>query len=102
MSLTVRSWEDPETWNEFVAATPGAHFQQSWEWGELASELGGTPHRLAAVDGERIVAGMHIVANPIALTGRTYLDVARGPTIAVPCVEVLGPLFDAARELGVD
>jgi lipid II:glycine glycyltransferase (peptidoglycan interpeptide bridge formation enzyme) len=101
MSVSARCWHDPESWNRFVAATPGAHFQQSWEWGELADELGGRPHRIAAIDGGRILATMHIVANPIALTGRTYLDVARGPTAAVPSVQVLGPLFDAAREVGL-
>jgi lipid II:glycine glycyltransferase (peptidoglycan interpeptide bridge formation enzyme) len=100
MSVSVHRWDDPISWNKFVASTPGGHFQQAWEWGELAGELGGTPHRLAAVDGERIVATMHIVANPIALTGKRYLDVARGPTVSSPCVELLGPLFDAARALG--
>jgi lipid II:glycine glycyltransferase (peptidoglycan interpeptide bridge formation enzyme) len=100
MSLNVRCWNDPRTWNEFIAATPGRHFQQTWAWGELAGELGGRAHRLAAIDRGRIVAAVHVVANPIALTGRTYLDVARGPSLGQPSVELLGPLFDAAREVG--
>jgi peptidoglycan pentaglycine glycine transferase (the first glycine) len=100
MSVTVRCWEDPAAWNEFVARMPGAHFQQSWEWGELASEFGGKAHRLVAIDRGQIVGAMQTVANPIALTGRTYLDVMRGPTVPTPSIELLGPLFDGAREVG--
>jgi lipid II:glycine glycyltransferase (peptidoglycan interpeptide bridge formation enzyme) len=102
MSITVRRWTDPPTWNAFVSSEANAHFQQSWEWGELAPDLGGTAHRLAALDGDRMVGAMQVFANPIWGTGSTHLYVPRGPAVLEPSVEVLGSLFDAARRLGGD
>lgn len=32
--------QDPETWDRAVAALPGAHFLQSWRWGELKGAYG--------------------------------------------------------------
>ena len=58
MTITVCRWDDPDTWNAFVSSTPGAHFQQSWEWGELAPLLGGRATRFAAIRGGTIVSAM--------------------------------------------
>ncbi|HEY8691203.1 MAG TPA: peptidoglycan bridge formation glycyltransferase FemA/FemB family protein [Chloroflexota bacterium] len=102
MSVTVQRWDDAPSWNQFVASTPGAHFQQSWEWGELAPLLGGRVTRLAACSGDTVVGGMQVFVNPIRGTGRTMLYVPRGPAVEEPCLDVLGPLTDAARQIGLE
>jgi peptidoglycan pentaglycine glycine transferase (the first glycine) len=102
MSVTIRRCDDAPSWNTFVASIPGAHFQQSWEWGELASLLGGRVAHLVASSGGEIVGGMQVFINPMRSSGRTMLYVPRGPTITEPCVELLGPFMDAAREIGLE
>src|SRR5947209_15862117 len=102
MSVTVQRWDDAPSWNQFVASTPDAHFQQSWEWGELAPLLGGRVTRLAARAGNDMVAGMQVFINPIRGAGRTLLYVPRGPATRTPSLEVLAPLMDAAREIGFE
>ncbi|HEX6508467.1 MAG TPA: peptidoglycan bridge formation glycyltransferase FemA/FemB family protein [Chloroflexota bacterium] len=100
MSVTVQRWDDAPSWNEFVASTPGAHFQQSWEWGELAPSLGGRVARLAAVRGGEICAAMQVFINPVRETDRSILYVPRGPALRAPCIQFVGPLLDAARSVG--
>lgn len=102
MTVSVSIWEDPVAWNRFVAATPRPHFQQMWEWGDLAPELGGQVVRLGAVRDGDLAGVMQIFVNQLSRTGKTHLYVPRGPAVVGPCVEVLGPLFDAARLVGVD
>lgn len=102
MTVTVRVWDDPVSWNDFVAQTPHAHFQQSWEWGDLAPELGGTPLRLAAVRGDRLAGAMQLFVNPLGPTGKTHLYVPRGPAVCEPRLDVIGPLADAARLAGAE
>jgi peptidoglycan pentaglycine glycine transferase (the first glycine) len=100
MSITVQQWHDRDSWNDFVASTPHAHFQQSWEWGELAPDLGGQAIRLAAVDRGAIVGAFQLFINPIAHLHASYLYVPRGPAVCQPAVETLGPLLDRAAALG--
>jgi peptidoglycan pentaglycine glycine transferase (the first glycine) len=100
MPVTVRQWDDSVTWNRFVASLPNAHFQQSWEWGELALGFGVRPVRLAAMRRDEIVGAMQIAVTPLTGTGRTYLYVPRGPAVADARDGTLGPLLDAARSVG--
>jgi lipid II:glycine glycyltransferase (peptidoglycan interpeptide bridge formation enzyme) len=102
MPITVCRWDDPPSWNDFVASVPLAHFQQSWEWGDLAPDLGGSAVRLAATRDGRLVGAMQVFVNSLSRTQRTLLYVPRGPAVIRPSVEVLGPLLDAARGLGTD
>lgn len=76
------------------------HFQQSWEWGELAPQLGGTAVRLAAHRDGSMVGAAQVFVNPLSRTGRTHLYLPRGPAVQRPDLEVLGPLFDRVRALG--
>jgi lipid II:glycine glycyltransferase (peptidoglycan interpeptide bridge formation enzyme) len=99
MPITVCRWEDPPSWNDFVASVPLAHFQQSWEWGELAPDLGGQAIRLAAEQDGLLVGAMQLFVNNLSRTGRSLLYVPRGPALLRPSVEVLGPLLDAARRM---
>src|SRR5919206_1049414 len=100
MTLTVQRWEDPTSWNRFVASTPYAHFQQSWEWGELAPDLGGRCVRLAELRNGKLTGAMQLFVNPLGRTGRSHLYVPRGPAVREPCLETIGPLLDAARRVG--
>jgi lipid II:glycine glycyltransferase (peptidoglycan interpeptide bridge formation enzyme) len=100
MAITVRRWDDPASWNQFVASTPCAHFQQSWEWGELAPQLGGRAVRLAALHDGTIAAAMQLFINPLSRTRKTHLYVPRGPAISEASIKILGPLLDSARLLG--
>ncbi len=102
MPITVCRWDDPPSWNDFVASVPLAHFQQCWEWGDLAPDLGGRAVRLAATCDGRMVGAMQVFVNSLSLTGRTLLYVPRGPALDRPSAEVLGPLLDAARGLGME
>lgn len=100
MSVTVRPWDDPRSWNDFVTSTSRPHFQQSWQWGEVASALGARPVRLMALCGRQPVAAAQIFVTPIGRIAQRYLYVPRGPAACQASVETLGPLFDAARGLG--
>jgi peptidoglycan pentaglycine glycine transferase (the first glycine) len=102
MPITVRRWEDPSSWNDFVSSVPHAHFQQSWEWGAFAPCLGGKAVRVAAVEGETVRGAMQIFVNPLSRTRRTQLYVPRGPALSTPAAEILGPLLDGARALGFE
>jgi lipid II:glycine glycyltransferase (peptidoglycan interpeptide bridge formation enzyme) len=100
MTVTVRRWEDPATWNSFVSALPDAHFQQSWEWGELAPDLGGHAVRLGALCDGQLVGAAQVFINPIQRLDRTYLYIPRGPALSRLSIETLGPILDGARMIG--
>lgn len=100
MTISIRPWHDSASWNAFVATTPRAHFQQSWEWGELAPDLGGRVIRLAALDDDRMVGAAQIFISPVRYTGSEYLYVPRGPAVCSPSVAILAPLLDACRAAG--
>jgi peptidoglycan pentaglycine glycine transferase (the first glycine) len=101
MTIEVKRWEHPASWNRFVASTPDAHFQQSWEWGELAPELDGEAIRLGATRGGELVGAVQVFAHRISKIGRSYLYAPRGPALPRPTLQVLGPLLDAARAIGL-
>ncbi len=100
MSISVRQWDDPTSWNRFVAAVHGAHFQQGWEWGELGPSLGGLAVRLAACQAGEMVGAMQVFINPVHRSQRTLLMVPRGPALPRATVQSVAPLLEAARSLG--
>lgn len=100
MTITVHRWDDPVSWNQLVSALPFAHFQQSWEWGELAPDLGGAAVRLGAEHDGELVGAAQLVVNSLGKVGGSHLYIPRGPAVSVPSIEVLGPLLDAARAVG--
>lgn len=102
MSYTVRQWEDPTSWNQLVGSLPYAHFQQSWEWGELAPELGGRAVRFVLCHNSAACGAMQVFVHPLHRTGKTHIYVPRGPALGRASVETLGPLLDAACLLGTD
>ena len=102
MSYSVRQWFDRASWNEFVSSVPDSHFQQTWEWGELAPHLGGRAVRLGLHCNGELHGALQLFVNPIQRVGKTYLYAPRGPALERVSVERLGPLLDAAREIGLE
>ncbi len=100
MTVTVNLWEDPTSWNQFVASTPNAHFQQSWEWGNLAPDLGGRAVRLAATENGSVIGAAQVFVNPVGRTGATQLYIPRGPAVLCPNLRTLGPIFDRVGLVG--
>jgi lipid II:glycine glycyltransferase (peptidoglycan interpeptide bridge formation enzyme) len=100
MTVTIRHWDDPSSWNAFVAGVPHVHFQQSWQWGDLAPQLGGEAVRLAAVRDGELCGAMQVFVNRIAGGGRTMLYVPRGPALREQSARLYSPLIEAARTLG--
>jgi lipid II:glycine glycyltransferase (peptidoglycan interpeptide bridge formation enzyme) len=70
----VRSLTDRPAWDELVAALGGQPFQ-SWAWGELKSDFGWQPHRLAAPGG----SAAQVLVRPYR--GLAVAYVPRGPVI---------------------
>ncbi|HLJ68155.1 MAG TPA: peptidoglycan bridge formation glycyltransferase FemA/FemB family protein [Chloroflexota bacterium] len=100
MTVTVCRWSEADAWNQFVSTVPEAHFQQSWQWGELAPALGAQALRLAAVDGDRIVGALQLLTGRLGGRGPSHFYAPRGPALAEPRRELLAPLLEAACDLG--
>ncbi|MBO0795538.1 MAG: peptidoglycan bridge formation glycyltransferase FemA/FemB family protein, partial [Ktedonobacteraceae bacterium] len=78
--------EQRTLWDEWMNAQPGGHLLQSWTWGELKSESGWHPLRLALWDDERteIVAAAQVLRRsaprmPLRLGHLAYIP--KGPVI---------------------
>jgi peptidoglycan pentaglycine glycine transferase (the first glycine) len=100
MTLTIRRWDDPRSWNAFVATVPHVHFQQSWQWGELAPQLGGEAVRIGALCDGELRGAAQVFVNRLAGGGRTMLYIPRGPALAEQSARLYGPLLEAVRDLG--
>jgi peptidoglycan pentaglycine glycine transferase (the first glycine) len=69
---------DRARWNAAVLAAPRADLLQSWEWGEFKRQSGGwQPLRLAAAQGNDLVAGAQILCR--SFLGARFLYAPRGP-----------------------
>jgi lipid II:glycine glycyltransferase (peptidoglycan interpeptide bridge formation enzyme) len=76
--LGVVEIRDAARWNRAVLAAPRADLLQSWEWGELKRRSGGwRALRVAAADGDDLVAGAQILWRPVL--GARFLYAPRGP-----------------------
>src|SRR5579875_1305532 len=100
MTVTVREWDDGASWNAFVASTPHAHFQQSWQWGEIAPRLGGHAVRLGAECDGKLVAAAQVFVHEIRGINRRHLYIPRGPASVDNSLPLIGPLMAEAEELG--
>jgi serine/alanine adding enzyme len=49
MTIAIREYTDREGWDALVASHPHGHLLQNWAWGELKSQFGWMPVRLAIV-----------------------------------------------------
>ncbi len=66
-------------WDAFSQTCSSGHVLQSWAWGELKSAFGWEPFRLAAIDSDRIVAGVQVLFRRMPLGILTTAYIPRGP-----------------------
>jgi len=72
---------DRDRWDRFVAANPWGHPLQLWGWGEAKRANNWTPHRLALMDGDTIIAGAQVLLWPIPRLGKKVAYSPRGPVV---------------------
>jgi lipid II:glycine glycyltransferase (peptidoglycan interpeptide bridge formation enzyme) len=83
--MEARIITDCQQWNDFVAASECCNITQSYEWGELAPDLGGEALRTGVVDDQgNLCAAMLVLISPIPILRRTYFYAPRGPVIDEP------------------
>ncbi|MCJ7511541.1 MAG: peptidoglycan bridge formation glycyltransferase FemA/FemB family protein [Anaerolineales bacterium] len=83
MTLAAAIVEDRRLWNAGVAALPGSHVLQSWEWGEFKAGYGWQPRRLAwrQPDGTFRAAAQVLERRSGRLAGLRLLYCPRGPLV---------------------
>jgi lipid II:glycine glycyltransferase (peptidoglycan interpeptide bridge formation enzyme) len=95
-------------WNTLIAALPGAHFLQTWEWGEVKRVYGWTPRPQVWRDGAgSVVAAALLLERRAAIAGiaaARLLYAPRGPLLAWDDAslrrQVLADLVAYGRERG--
>jgi len=104
------SVDERDEWAAVLAALPGAHILQTWEWGEFKSDFGWTPERIVwrRADGGTAAAAQVLTRTlraPIVGMARSVLYAPRGPLLdwreAGLAESVLGDLRAMAARPGV-
>lgn len=72
---------DKAKWDEFVVKSPWGHPLQLWGWGETKRTSDWLPHRLAVMDGERIVAGVQVLLWRLPKLSYWIVYAPRGPVV---------------------
>jgi lipid II:glycine glycyltransferase (peptidoglycan interpeptide bridge formation enzyme) len=97
--LTVRRIYNAEQWNHIVHGLPRHDVRQGFEWGEVRSERGWRPVRLAALrDGDPVAAAA--VLSRIVPGFGAILDVPRGPLFHHDAPEGVARLIEEVRVVG--
>jgi len=78
---------DRERWNAFVAASPGRHFMQAYEWGEVKQPYGWRPLRLLCESDGHIRAVASLLRRPVGPFSMCYVP--------------KGPVFEAGASSGL-
>jgi peptidoglycan pentaglycine glycine transferase (the first glycine) len=96
MALT--SITDPHQWNAALAALPGRHVLQTWEWGQFKRRWGWTPRYLLSPQQDAAALVLRRTLSPLKLN---LLYVPKGPALdyanAATVDRVLSDLIDLAR-----
>jgi peptidoglycan pentaglycine glycine transferase (the first glycine) len=85
-----------QVWDEFVTTHAWGHPLQVWGWGETKRLGAWTPHRLALLDGETIVAGAQVLTWKIPKTSYCIVYAPRGPVVE-PGSEASSELLEAVK-----
>ncbi len=99
------AWEETDgaTWDAFVETADHRAFPQLWSWGELRSEAGWQPIRLAVgPDRDRPRAGVQLLLRRIPLGGWSLAYAPRGPIGAMDDPLVRDALLVGLRALAAD
>jgi lipid II:glycine glycyltransferase (peptidoglycan interpeptide bridge formation enzyme) len=100
-TITIQEITDRAQWNDFLTRQTRGHLLQSYEWGELQEYLQGRIYRLGALNGERLVGTMLLLAVPVPLAGGhlNWLYCSRGPEVEGLDSPALIPLLECAHKI---
>jgi len=93
------------SWNETIAALPGAHLLQTSQWGEVKIDNGWQPsHWVWRDDQGRVVAGAMLLQRKLAASGLTnrmsVIYVPKGPLLDWSNVSLRGQVLADLADLG--
>lgn len=76
----------PAEWNQMIASLPGAHFLQTWEWGQIKAAYGWRPLPLVWVDPGGVIQGAAMILERSLEDARLLLNfrihyIPRGPLL---------------------
>lgn len=103
MSPELTAWRvtDAAAWNAFVELAPYRAFPQLWEWGELRSEAGWRPVRLAVGPSrQEPLAGVQLLLRPMPVVRWQLAYAPRGPIGRLDEPQVREALVRGLRALG--
>jgi peptidoglycan pentaglycine glycine transferase (the first glycine) len=92
---------DRNVWDGFVAGSPWGHPLQLWGWGETKRGSQWIPQRLAAMEGEQVVAGVQVLLWRLPKLSYWIVYAPRGPVVepgSARAGQLLAALTDWARE----
>jgi peptidoglycan pentaglycine glycine transferase (the first glycine) len=96
--MTLNSVADPTDWNAIMAALPGRHVLQTWEWGQFKRRWGWTPRYLSSPQHDAAALVLRRTLSPLKLN---LLYVPKGPALdyadAATVDRILADLIDLAR-----
>jgi lipid II:glycine glycyltransferase (peptidoglycan interpeptide bridge formation enzyme) len=96
--MTFTAISDARQWNSALAALPGCHVLQTWEWGQFKRRWGWTPRYLLSPQHDAAALVLRRTVSPLKLS---ILYVPKGPALdyanAAAVDRVLGDLIDLAR-----
>lgn len=101
LALRLAGPADRARWNAFVAASPGRHFMQAYEWGEVKAPYGWRPLRLLCEGDGHIRAVAGLLKRPVGPFSMCYVpkgpvfEAGAGPALQV---QVLAALVRLARQ----
>lgn len=96
-SVSLFSITDADRWNAALAALPGHHVLQSWEWGEFKGRHGWTAERLAFERGSEIVAMAQVLTRRARPLPWTVMYVPKGPALDYADRSLRGTVLDALQ-----
>ena len=96
--MTLTTINDASQWNSALAALPGHHVLQTWEWGQFKRRWGWTPRYLLSPAHDAAALVLRRTISPLNLN---LLYVPKGPALdyanAATVDRVLGDLIEVAR-----
>jgi lipid II:glycine glycyltransferase (peptidoglycan interpeptide bridge formation enzyme) len=98
MKTRLITYPEREIWNNFVAQSPESPILQSFEWGELKSNFGWQPIRIAIEDQGKIIAGVSILKREIPYIRHSLFYAPRGPIVDLSNRELLEFLLAAVEK----
>ncbi len=98
MRARIITYPDRELWNDFVVNSSECPVLQSFEWGEVKSNFGWYPIRLAVEDNGKIVAGISILKREIPYVRHSLFYAPRGPIVDYSNRELLEFLLAAVEK----